>query len=158
MEVADAITKAKTTTAGGGEPRGAPLPRDVGVRPLGARRRTGRRGGGALPAPRRHAQREPEGPGRLPLDPADRRARLVCLTPKGAKLRDAGTEQIKQIEQDWQRRWRRAGIRTDMRLALQTALQEAERTPTPHRGRPPSPSSAEAPPRKASMSGKAIRS
>jgi DNA-binding MarR family transcriptional regulator len=59
-------------------------------------------------------------------DPADGRARLVCLTSLGAKLRELGNEQIASIERDWQQRWDRAGIAADVRAALETALREAE--------------------------------
>jgi DNA-binding MarR family transcriptional regulator len=59
-------------------------------------------------------------------DPTDGRARLVCLTPLGAKLRKLGNEQIASIERDWQRRWDRAGITADVRVALEAALREAE--------------------------------
>ena len=59
-------------------------------------------------------------------DPADGRARLIRLTSRGARLRDLGTVQIKQIEQEWQQRWRRAGIDTDVRAALEAAWADAE--------------------------------
>jgi DNA-binding MarR family transcriptional regulator len=59
-------------------------------------------------------------------DPADGRARLVCLTWLGAELRALGNEQIASIERDWQQRWDRAGIAADVRAALETALREAE--------------------------------
>src|SRR4051794_29293736 len=60
-------------------------------------------------------------------DPSDGRARLVCLTAAGRELRDVGTAQIREIEAQWQQRWRRAGIRTDLRAALGSALEDAER-------------------------------
>ena len=34
-------------------------------------------------------------------DPADGRAKLVCLTERGAKAQRAGTEIVAQIERDW---------------------------------------------------------
>jgi DNA-binding MarR family transcriptional regulator len=61
-------------------------------------------------------------------DPSDGRARLVCLTAEGRELRTIGNAHIKEIEADWQQRWQRAGIGTDLRAALETALHEAERS------------------------------
>src|SRR6476620_1173114 len=55
-------------------------------------------------------------------DPADGRARLVCLTPAGRKLRRVGTEKIRDIERLWQARWREAGVDVDVRTAFWTAL------------------------------------
>jgi DNA-binding MarR family transcriptional regulator len=55
-------------------------------------------------------------------DPADGRARLVCLTPAGRKLRRVGTAKIRELEQIWQARWREAGINADVRTAFSSAL------------------------------------
>jgi DNA-binding MarR family transcriptional regulator len=61
-------------------------------------------------------------------DPSDLRARLVYLTGAGRKLRDIGTAQIKQIEAEWQRRWREAGVQVDVRSTMEAALRAAERS------------------------------
>jgi DNA-binding MarR family transcriptional regulator len=60
-------------------------------------------------------------------DPADGRARLVCLTPAGRKLRRVGTEKIRDIERLWQARWREAGLDVDVRTAFWTALGSTRR-------------------------------
>jgi len=59
-------------------------------------------------------------------DPSDARARLVCLTESGRTLRTLGSAYIREIESEWQQRWRRAGIRTDVRAALAHALNETQ--------------------------------
>ena len=63
-------------------------------------------------------------------DPTDRRARLVCLTPDGQKLRRIGTAKIREIEKVWQARWQESGIDADVRTALLSAL---DSTDTPAR-------------------------
>ena len=55
-------------------------------------------------------------------DPADGRARLVCLTPEGRKLHRIGTDKIHEIEKVWQARWQEHGINADVRTALLSAL------------------------------------
>jgi DNA-binding MarR family transcriptional regulator len=60
-------------------------------------------------------------------DPADGRARLVCLTPAGRKLRRVGTAKIREIEQLWQARWRESGINADVRTAFSSALDSTRR-------------------------------
>jgi len=60
-------------------------------------------------------------------DPTDGRARLVCLTPAGQKLRRVGTEKIREIERLWQARWREAGIDADVRTAFSSALGSTRR-------------------------------
>ena len=64
-------------------------------------------------------------------DPSDGRARLICLTDSGQTLRQLGTAQIRDLEDEWQQRWRRAGIRTDLRAALATALRDAKHASPP---------------------------
>ena len=58
---------------------------------------------------------------RLP-DPADRRARLVTLTPEGRRLVRAAVTAIDAIEGDWTRRWRFHGLSGDLRRPLDAAL------------------------------------
>jgi len=60
-------------------------------------------------------------------DPADGRARLVCLTPAGRKLRRIGTAKIREIEQLWQARWQESGINADVRTAFSSALDSTRR-------------------------------
>lgn len=56
-------------------------------------------------------------------DPADRRARLVRLTPEGRTLRRVGTAMIRQIERRWQARWQAAGVDADVRIAFLSVLE-----------------------------------
>jgi DNA-binding MarR family transcriptional regulator len=58
-------------------------------------------------------------------DPSDGRVRMVCLTDPGRTLRKLGNEHIRQIQTEWQKRWRRAGISADVRDALAAALDDA---------------------------------
>jgi DNA-binding MarR family transcriptional regulator len=60
---------------------------------------------------------------RIP-DPSDGRARLVRLTPEGRKVVRAAVEEIARIEQGWRERWRRAGLRGDIRAPLEAALRD----------------------------------
>jgi DNA-binding MarR family transcriptional regulator len=60
-------------------------------------------------------------------DPADGRARLVCLTASGRKLRRVGTTKIRELEQLWQARWREFGINADLRTAFSSALDSTRR-------------------------------
>jgi DNA-binding MarR family transcriptional regulator len=73
-------------------------------------------------------------------DPADRRARIVCLTPKGRKFMRVTLPQIAAIEEEWLRRLDR-GCDGDLRMALQEAVREAEGS---HGGLPLQPDSATA--------------
>ncbi len=57
-------------------------------------------------------------------DPADRRARLVRLTPDGRRLVRIAVTAIDSIEGDWTRRWRAHGITGDLRRGLDGALRE----------------------------------
>jgi DNA-binding MarR family transcriptional regulator len=60
------------------------------------------------------------------LDPTDRRARLVCLTPEGARVTRRGLHHIKEIEAEWQERWRAAGYDGTLRQVLEQALNQAD--------------------------------
>ena len=57
-------------------------------------------------------------------DPSDGRARLVRLTDEGRERVKTALNQIAIIEKEWNRRWRRAGLHGDLRVALETALRE----------------------------------
>ena len=57
-------------------------------------------------------------------DPADRRARLVRLTPDGRRLVRAAVTAIDSIEREWTRRWRAHGLAGDLRRGLDGALRE----------------------------------
>jgi DNA-binding MarR family transcriptional regulator len=57
-------------------------------------------------------------------DPADRRARLVRLTPEGRRLVRAAVTAIDSIEREWARRWRAHGLAGDLRRGLDGALRE----------------------------------
>jgi DNA-binding MarR family transcriptional regulator len=65
-------------------------------------------------------------------DPADGRARLVALTPKGRDIVRRALREIADIEQAWLERFRDAGFDIDLRSALVAALRtyEAEREET----------------------------
>jgi DNA-binding MarR family transcriptional regulator len=60
-------------------------------------------------------------------DPADGRARLVCLTPLGRELVRQAIAEIAAIEAGWLDRWRGAAEAGDPRAALETALRDGER-------------------------------
>lgn len=60
-------------------------------------------------------------------DPSDRRARLVCLTPEGARLTRRGLHHINEIEAEWQQRWHAAGYDGTLRHVLEQALNDAAR-------------------------------
>jgi DNA-binding MarR family transcriptional regulator len=60
-------------------------------------------------------------------DPSDRRARLVCLTPEGRRATRRGLHHIKEIEREWQERWRNAGYDGQLRPMLEGALNQRER-------------------------------
>jgi DNA-binding MarR family transcriptional regulator len=60
-------------------------------------------------------------------DPRDGRARLICLTPDGRELTRRGLHHIKEIEAEWQQRWRAAGHDGELRPVLERALRGAER-------------------------------
>jgi DNA-binding MarR family transcriptional regulator len=54
-------------------------------------------------------------------DPADRRARIVCLTPRGRAMLRAALPIIGEIEQTWLRRMGQVG-RRDLRSAFERAI------------------------------------
>jgi DNA-binding MarR family transcriptional regulator len=60
-------------------------------------------------------------------DPSDGRARLVCLTPEGRRVTRRGLHHIKEIEHEWQARWRDAGYDGQLRDLLARALEDAAR-------------------------------
>jgi DNA-binding MarR family transcriptional regulator len=60
-------------------------------------------------------------------DPRDGRARLICLTAEGRALTRRGLHHIKEIEAEWQRRWRDAGHDGELRPMLERALTSAQR-------------------------------
>jgi DNA-binding MarR family transcriptional regulator len=60
-------------------------------------------------------------------DPRDGRARLVCLTPEGRRVTRSGLHHIKEIEAEWQARWREAGYDGQLRDVLARGLESAER-------------------------------
>jgi DNA-binding MarR family transcriptional regulator len=60
-------------------------------------------------------------------DPADGRARVVCLTTTGRNLTRRGLHHIKEIEAAWQARWREAGYEGSMRDVLEQAIAGAQR-------------------------------
>jgi DNA-binding MarR family transcriptional regulator len=55
-------------------------------------------------------------------DPADRRARLVCLTPEGQRLVRRAIREISAIWEGWARRLAGAGLQGDVVAALEVAL------------------------------------
>ena len=57
-------------------------------------------------------------------DPADRRARLVRLTPAGRQLVRTAVTTIDSIEREWTRRWRANGLSGDLRRPLEGALRQ----------------------------------
>ena len=56
------------------------------------------------------------------VDPTDRRAQIVRLTPEGRRLVIAALSAMTEIENEWQARWRRAGSRANLRTVIETAL------------------------------------
>jgi len=60
-------------------------------------------------------------------DPADGRARLVCLTTAGRDLTRRGLHHINEIEAAWQARWREAGYDGRLRDVLEQAIAGEER-------------------------------
>lgn len=59
-------------------------------------------------------------------DPSDGRARLVRLTPSGRQVVKTAVREIAAIEDKWLRRWRKAGLKGDLRIPIEAALQEEE--------------------------------
>jgi DNA-binding MarR family transcriptional regulator len=69
-------------------------------------------------------------------DPADGRARLVCLTAKGRQMTRIALHEIAAIEADWAQAWKAAGLRSDLRAALEHTLAHTKTqhgSPTPRR-------------------------
>jgi DNA-binding MarR family transcriptional regulator len=64
-------------------------------------------------------------------DPADGRARLVCLTNKGRQMARIALREITSIEADWTHAWQAAGPRTDLRTSLENALAQPTTPPAP---------------------------
>jgi DNA-binding MarR family transcriptional regulator len=62
-------------------------------------------------------------------DPADRRARLVCLTPQGRRLVRRAVREISAIWDDWAQRLAAAGLQGDVVAALEMALKGGGATP-----------------------------
>jgi DNA-binding MarR family transcriptional regulator len=60
-------------------------------------------------------------------DPTDKRARLVCLTPKGRQFVRRAVREIRDIETFWQARFAAAGVE-DFRAALEAAVSTADPT------------------------------
>jgi DNA-binding MarR family transcriptional regulator len=56
------------------------------------------------------------------VDPADRRARLVRLTPKGRRAVRRALKEIQEIESEWLERFGRAGFDVDVRRLLEAGL------------------------------------
>jgi DNA-binding MarR family transcriptional regulator len=71
-------------------------------------------------------------------DPADGRARLVCLTSRGRQMVRTALREIEDIETTWTQTWQAAGLRTDLSTALVHALSQTNTPPLPpeHRRRP----------------------
>ena len=61
-------------------------------------------------------------------DPADRRAKIVCFTPKGRQMMRVAVPQIAAIEEEWLRRLD-GGCDGDLRTALQEAVRATEGYP-----------------------------
>ena len=74
-------------------------------------------------------------------DPADRRARVVRLTPRGRAMLRAALPIIGEIEAAWLRRMGR-GAGPDLRSALERAITADDSATEPSRGRPPARSGA----------------
>jgi DNA-binding MarR family transcriptional regulator len=64
-------------------------------------------------------------------DPADRRARLVCLTSKGRQMARIALHEIADIEADWTQAWQAAGLRSDLRTVLEHALSQPKTPSAP---------------------------
>jgi DNA-binding MarR family transcriptional regulator len=64
-------------------------------------------------------------------DPADGRARLVCLTDKGRQMTRVALREIAAIEANWTQAWKAAGLRTDLRTALEHSLTDTNSPPRP---------------------------
>jgi DNA-binding MarR family transcriptional regulator len=62
-------------------------------------------------------------------DPADGRARLVCLTSEGRRLARRAVREIDAIAQEWQRHFAAAGLTADLREVLEAAMDRAQRSP-----------------------------
>jgi DNA-binding MarR family transcriptional regulator len=62
-------------------------------------------------------------------DPADGRARLVCLTSKGRQMARVALREIAAIEANWTQAWHAAGLRSDLRIALEHALPQPKTSP-----------------------------
>jgi len=58
------------------------------------------------------------------VDPSDRRARLVRLTPKGRRAVRRAIKEIAEIESNWLERFNRAGFEVDVRGMLEAGLGE----------------------------------
>jgi DNA-binding MarR family transcriptional regulator len=76
-------------------------------------------------------------------DPADGRARLVCLTSKGREMVRTALREIADIEAAWTQAWQAAGLRSELGTALEHALAQPKTLPAPP-GQPrrPKPTSA----------------
>jgi DNA-binding MarR family transcriptional regulator len=59
-------------------------------------------------------------------DPADARARLVALTPKGQRAVRRALVEIAAIEAEWQARFARAGFDVDLHALLAAGLAERD--------------------------------
>jgi DNA-binding MarR family transcriptional regulator len=62
-------------------------------------------------------------------DPADRRARLVRLTPRGLRMTHEASKAIEHLERRWTEAWRYAGLDGDIRKWLIDALNERGGSP-----------------------------
>jgi DNA-binding MarR family transcriptional regulator len=62
-------------------------------------------------------------------DPADRRARLVCLTRKGRALVRQAVREISEIETIWLTRFADAGLTGDLRAVLKAAIERSDPSP-----------------------------
>jgi DNA-binding MarR family transcriptional regulator len=62
-------------------------------------------------------------------DPADGRARLVCLTAKGTRMVRFALREIAAIEEAWTQGLKAAGIHGDLRMALEHSLARMNTTP-----------------------------
>ena len=64
-------------------------------------------------------------------DPADARARLVVLTPKGRRAVRRALVEIAAIEASWQERFERAGYDVELRAVLAGGLAARAQEPAP---------------------------
>jgi DNA-binding MarR family transcriptional regulator len=55
-------------------------------------------------------------------DPADRRARLVCLTDRGKEMARSALHEMAAIEAKWTEAWEAAGLDIDLRAVLEDGL------------------------------------